>query len=222
MIKQIIDKLRGYKKQLQSIKNDIKSAEEDSKIKKEDKHYNITVSKQDNIYKVVVSDYITINDYLDELEIIDKDVINLISNNILWNSDLGRVNKGVFYVTFNENKLYNILVSENKIEVDQRTKIGDKTEERIININLNNNIYYYSSFKHDEIGSTYYHKFYNNDVTSMKLGELEFSKEEASFEIKNILSDLEQLECIENIIVLDMFKKLILDDLSEGSFKKLK
>lgn len=211
MIKEIINKLKNNKKQLQTLKANSENI-------KEEKSFDITVFKKNNISEVIISDYISGTDYIEKMKLIDKDLINLISNNILWNNSEQKINKGHFYIIFHSDKLYNILISGNIIKIDQRIKKDDITEERIINIDTNNNVYY-SSFKHDKIGSTFYHKFYSKNRL-YSLGDLDLSKDDALREIKTILFDLEQFDGIENIIDLELLKQSILDDLSEGSFKK--
>ena len=86
--------------------------------------FDITISTENNISKIVISDYISIGDYIKKSESSDEfHLLNLLSNSVLWNNRKQKVNKGIFYVTSTSNRLYNIFFTDKTIKIDERTKI---------------------------------------------------------------------------------------------------
>ena len=108
MLKIIIDKLKAKKEQLQKYKINNDGIEKVT-ILEEQNQVDINVSSQDNIFKIEISDYISISDFInkknsdDEYRILDK-----ICNCVLWNSDKQKVSKGTYYVIIIDNRIYNI------------------------------------------------------------------------------------------------------------------
>ncbi|MBP3635623.1 MAG: hypothetical protein J6J17_04150 [Bacilli bacterium] len=212
MFTEIINKLKKKKQELQNLNN--MPIEEKTT-------FDITIAKENNIYKMEISDYISIVDYVERTDLIDEfGVTDMISNGVLWNSKKQKVNKGIYYVLIVDGRLYNIFINGNDLAIDERTKINDITEERIIYFNTITSDYHYFSAKHDKTGSTFYTKYYSKN--GFDFGKLKFSKEEAYEEINNVISNLESIEKIICLIDIDLLKTGILNDIGNESLQKKK
>ena len=216
MFRELINKLKSKRQQLQKNNNvnEPKSVEE-NKI-------DIIVSKENNWFKIEISDYISIGDYVDEMKSSDKyTILETICNCILWNNKEQKFNKGTYYVINNNNYLYNILFTGEKIKIDERiqkekdeqTEKENITQERVIAVNINKNNYHYYSAKHELNGNTYYTKYYDKTRT-YSLGALDLAVEETYEEVKSVISNLESIEGIEQILNIQLLKEFILNDLS--------
>ncbi len=83
-------------------------------------------------------------------------------------SDKQKVNKGIYYVILIDNRIYNILFTDDKLQIDERiSPINDEyankeniTQERVITYLPTQNKYRYYSAKHESNGNTYYTKYY--------------------------------------------------------------
>lgn len=110
-------------------------------------------------------------------------ILDLVSNSVLWNSTRQKVNKGIYYVITIDNRIYNILFTDEEIVINERIKIlvdeqtqkENITRERDITFNINKNEYYYFSAKHDITGDTFYTKYYSKNKL-YSLGKLDLSE----------------------------------------------
>jgi len=218
MIRELIDKLKIKKKQLQKHKSDnivikTKSIEE--------KQIDIKISKNNNIYKIKINDYISIGDYIKKMKSDEKyHILDFLCNCVLWNNKKQKINKGTYYVIIVENCIYNILFTDTKVEIDERTKIEideqnqkeNITQERFITFDIEKNEYRYFSAKHDKTGNTYYTKYYNKN-SLFSLGELDLTEEETYEEVNSVISNLETIDGITNILDIQLLKEHILKDL---------
>ena len=209
MFKELINKLKKKKQRLQDLTD----------TQSEKASFNISISKEYGIYKIEVSDYVSIIDYADYVKLIDKyGITEKISNGVLWNSRKQKVNKGTYYVLIVENRLYNILVNDNDFILDERTQIENITEERILEFNTNSGDYHYFSAKHDKTGNTFYTRYYSKK--RLDLGKLNFSKEEAYEEVNNVISNLSNIGEITEIIDTNLLEINILNDIDTEYFQK--
>lgn len=226
MLKELINKLKSKKQQLQNCKTDIetKKLEEANKV-------DIIISAKGNIYKIEISDYISIGDYVEKMRSSDEYcILNLLCNSILWNCNKQKVNKGIYYVITIDNRIYNILFTDEKIkigerikvELDEQTQKEDIIQERVITFNLHKNEYHYYSAKHELNGNTYYTKYYNKNKL-YNLGVLDLSEEEETYEeIKSVIYNLESIEELRTILDIEMLKEHILKSLDKSlQLKKL-
>ena len=214
MFIKIIDKLKAKKQQLYNLKKYGESSQ------KEETPFGITLSKTDDIFKLEISDYISMKNYIERIKLIDTYNINsLLSICILWNSEKQKVNKGTYYIIEYDDIIYNILINDFRIHVDQKEKINGITEEKIIYFNNEDNSFSYSSLKHRENGSTFFTKFYNCSWVSL-IPELMLSSEEMLGDISSILSNLERINGIEKIFDTSLFEKYILNKLGINIYKK--
>ncbi len=214
MLKELINRLRAKKQQLDNL-NDSSDSLVD-KIIEEQNVFNIAISEENNIYRVDISDYISMTDYVERIKANDEfNLLDLISNNILWNSNMQKVNKGTYYALIVGNRLYNILINGDDLAIDERTKIDDIiTEERIIRFNISDSNYHYFSAKHYKT-DTFYTKYYDKK-SLVSLGKLDLSAEETFEEISSIVCNLDDIALIANIFDTSLIKKYILDDLSKN------
>lgn len=220
MFRELIDKLKTKKKKLQDYATNNETIE--NKPIEEQNDFEITISRENNISKIVISDYISIGDYVKKMESSDEfHILDLLCNCVLWNSRKQKVNKGTYYIISNGNRLYNILFTDEKLMIDERTRIEfdeqaqkeNITEERVIDINTNE--YYYFGAKHDKTGDTFYTRYYNkNRLFSM--GTLDLSAKETYDEISSVIYNLEGINRIETIIDIEFLKKQVLEDLDKN------
>jgi len=226
MFKELIDKLKAKKKQLQNYR--IENNTMETKTVEQNKSH-ITISVQNKISKIEINDYISMEDYEKIMKSSEEyQILELLCNCVLWNSNKQRVNKGTYYVIIVDNRIYNILFTGDKIKIDERTKIQldeqtqkeNITQERAITLNINKNEYRYYSAKHDKTGNTFYIKYYNKNRL-YSLGTLDLNKEEAYEEINSVIHNLENIEGIKNILNIPFLKTNILEDLGK-SFQQRK
>jgi len=219
MLRELIDKLKSKKQQLQ--KHEASNDVIETKQIEEEKEIDIKVSKQGNIYKIEISDYISIIDFVDKKNSSDEyKVLDLLCNYVLWNGSKQKVNKGTYYVINTSNCLYNILFTDDtidieeriKIELDEQTQKENIIEERLITFNIDEEKYRYYTAKHEQNRNTYYTKYYDKNRT-YSLGALDLSEEEALSEIKEVFYNLEGIEGINNILDIELLKSYIADDL---------
>lgn len=214
MIKDLIDKLKLKRKEIQNFNQ-------------------INISSKNNIYEIKINDYVSINDYNKIVNSSEEyKILNSICSSVLWNGDEQKINKGTYYVIIKSNHIYNILLSDEKIVINERTKINfdeqsqneNILQDREITLNINKNEYKYCSTKHDKTGDTFYIKYYfKNKVYD--LGPLELSEKEVYDEVSSVVYNLQNIEGIKNIINIELFELTILDDLSKklsNKNKKLK
>ena len=109
------EKLKNFKKRI------IKKQQEEvtatyrvaPPFEEEEEEFTLTTSKEDNVFKVEISDYIKIMNYVKRFKENDPyKLYDSISNNILRNGDRQRVNKGTYFVIYEANRLYNVLFQD--------------------------------------------------------------------------------------------------------------
>lgn len=183
--------------------------EDENKLTEEVDNFNIVISKDKIFFKIEITDDISISNYLSQIKLVDKyNITELLNMSILWDSRKQKINKGIYYVGMINYNFYNILVSDEFFKIDECIKIGDITEEKIVEFNLNTKDYSYSKLKHGKNGSTFYTKFYPFDLFL----DLELPREEAIFDILAVINNLENINGIEDIIDVRLLKSYIIDN----------
>ena len=224
MFRELIDKLKVKKRQLQTYK--INNAIVQNKPIEE--KIDIIISIQNNISKIEINDCISIIDFLDKKNSSDEySILDLLCNCVLWNGKKQKVNKGTYYVITVDNRIYNILFTDERIKIDERTKIEldeqtqkeNITQERVLTFSLNKNEYHYFSAKHESNGNTYYTKYYNKNGT-YSLGNLDLTDEETYDEVNSVIYNLEGIEGIETILDVEFLKVNILEGLGKNLLPK--
>jgi len=219
MIRELINKLKTMKHQLQ--KYNTNNATVATKPIEKEKEIDIKISKQDNIFKIEINDYISIVDFINKRNSSDEySILDLLCNGVLWNGKKQKVNKGTYYVINTSNCLYNILFTDETIDIEERIKLeldGQTQKEniiqdRIITFKVNKDEYNYFSAKHESNGNTYYTKYYSKDKRN-SFKNLELTEEAAYEEIASIISNLEAINGITNILDIELLKEHILEDL---------
>ena len=213
MLKELIDKLKAKKQQLQN------PTFYNQTIEEEKTKFEILLSQENNFFKMEISDYISITDYVERMKEIDHfGIESFIGNAVLWNSREQKVNKGIFYVIVIGNRLYNILLDGNIIKIDERTKHDDIIVERILWLDTDNNDYGYALHNHDLTGDTFYTRFFSKKRANF--GKLDLSADEFFKEISLVIANLEGVEGINNIFDINLLKRYILGDLGKNSNNK--
>jgi len=209
MIKEFFNKIKKRKNK--------EGIEEIQEIKKD--YFNINIDKIDDVLKMEISDYISITDYVEKMKEIDKyNLLDLVCNSVLWNSKKQLVNKGTYYILSYDGRLYNIILNEEGLKLDERIKVDGITEEKVIRINSNND-YSFSSLKHDKTGSTFYTKFYDN--STLKMGRLELSESKAYEQIETLIKNLKEDERISDILDIEQVENVLKDiKKKSGQIKK--
>ena len=91
MFRKSIDKLKAKNKQLQNYATTNETTQ--SKPIEKQSDFEITISSQNNIFKIEISDYISIGDYVKKMESNDKfHILNLLCNCVIWNSKKQKIN----------------------------------------------------------------------------------------------------------------------------------
>ena len=192
---------------------------------KEETDFNINITKANNIIKIEISDYISMIAFDDKIKSSNEySVLDLLCNSVLWNNSKQKVNKGTYYIIITDNRIYNILINDGKIKIDERTQMAldEQTqkeniiEERLITFKTNEEKYRYYVAKHEQNRNTYYTKYYDKNRT-YSLGALDLSEEEALNEINEFFYNLEGIEKISTILDLELLKSYISDDLRKNN-----
>lgn len=185
-------------------------AESLNEIKEELPFDMIEITEGEEGLRIEIKDYITCSLYTKLMEIIDLNKVgDNISFNIMWNGQCQKINRGFYYIVQGDN-LYNFLIDGNNLTIDERIKVDDIIEEKIIRYNFDSGEYRYSSLKHDKSGSTFFVKFYNKNGT--RLDNFALDKDVAFQELSQVLNNLEGLEVVKRLFNVDEVKNGILGD----------
>ncbi len=154
-----------------------------------------------------ISDYIKASAYVDRMREIDKEnIFNMLNNNILWDSHKQRISKGTYFVFTHNLRLYNILINEDNIKIDERTNIEEETLDRIFSFNTSSQDYHFFRCKHDKNGSSYLCRYYSKNGT--QLPNLELKKEEFENDFNSIISNLESFDSMKQVYDIKSLKML--------------
>ncbi len=97
------------------------------------------------------------------------------------------------YIIRANNKDYTISTSNDKVQISESTLIDNYTHESTLDIDFNNDTYTIGKYIHNEYKSTIYDKWYPSGILLLK--------EETALETtQNLLSNLEKIENIENVL----------------------
>jgi len=172
----------------------------------EEKPIIIKLSQENAYSKLIINDYYTIQDYVNKMKEIDKlGIDKLLNLSILWNSERQMINKGTYYIFSLNERLYNILINDEMIAIDERTPIGEHILNKVIKFTLNDNLFSYFRCKHDENGSSYDTRYYSpKGALIMELSKMEFNDD-----FNSIISNLKDFKDIEKIIEVNKIKRLV-------------
>lgn len=198
MFENLINKLKTKKQQLQNL------VFYNGHFDDHNPSFEILLSQENKFFKLEISDYISSVDYGERMKKIDNfGLESMISASVLWNSKRQKINKGTYFVITIDNRLYNILISDGNLIIDERTNIEQIIEERIIR--LENNNYWCTFFKHDITGNTFYTRYYN--TCGFSLGTLDLTKEETIEVFGSVIENLRNIDGIDGIIDLSIFEQ---------------
>ena len=172
----------------------------------------IEILQEHNYSKVVVGDYYTIQDYIEKIREIDVNGIeNLLNNSVIWNSGKQRVNKGTYYIFRHNKGLYNILVNDEQIRIDERIPIGEETSNKVLT--FKNSKYQYFRCIHDKNGSSRACRYY--DLVDNTL--LPLTREEFLTDFNIIMQNLSDFNGIENMINLHKLGSVVSQPICEDA-----
>ncbi len=172
------------------------------------KDIDMSISKEDDYFKVTVADYYTLSEYVEKMREIDKfGIEELLNNSVVWNSRKQRINKGTYFVFGHNNNLYNILVNDEQIRIDERIFIDEETLNRVITF-YSGQSYQYFRCIHDKNGSSRDCRYYKpNDDFPM----LELTREEFLQDFNATISSLKTFKPIDDILDLKKLDSYLFD-----------
>ena len=169
------------------------------------KPVNIQIFQEETFTKIIVEDYYTIQEYVSKMqEIDDIEIDKLLNNSVVWNSDKQKVNKGTYFVFKHNNNLYNILIQDNTIKLDERIPVGEETSNKVYTFNEED--YRFFRCIHDKNGSTYSCGYYNPKGSQI-LGIL---RDDFLRDFECTIQTLSSFGGIDNIINLENIRNSIL------------
>ena len=135
----------------------------------------------------------------------EKGVDKLLNNSIAWNGKKQKINKGTYYIFYHNEKLYNILINDEVIDIDERTFVNGETLNKVLTIYSDDRIFSYFRCIHDKTGSTYNTRYYNpKDASFMPL-----SKEDFLIDFNDICCSLSSFEYLKEIVDLNLIEQKV-------------
>ena len=172
----------------------------------EEKNIDIKITQEENYFKINVADNYKIQEYYSKIQEIDNlGIDKLLNNSVVWNSRKQSVNNGDYFIFHHNGNLYNILINDENIKIDERIPIGEETLNKVFTFYTKDSRYKYFRCMHDKNGSSYNVNYY----TSSKIPMLEISKEEFLSDFNKTIQNLETFKNIEKIINLNKFKNIV-------------
>ncbi len=180
----------------------------------------ISISRQEDYDKVTVADYYTINQYIEKMkEVDDCDIEKSLNTSVVWNSGKQRVNKGTYFVFTHKGSLYNILINDDIIKIDERHILDKNTFNSVITFYNNSPLYEYFTCMHDEHGSTYDTRYYSSKgFTPIKAFEM--TRSEVVDDWIFITRSLKTFKAIDEIVDMAKLDKYVFVKLDEYLFDK--
>lgn len=203
-----------------------KPDKESERLIAEDNDVEISLIGENGFYKLVISDYISLNNHKLDNVISSNGDVKAIYDELparIFVDDM-RVNKGIFYFIIFDNKTYVIYMCDNTLRINEFIKKDIDLEYNKKNVEFEKNLIYdketnhydFTIYRHDECRSSYYYKTYDNykEHTNyvLEFFNWELSEKDAFREINDLISNLENIPKIENIIDINFFKKLFKDN----------
>ena len=223
---------------MNNILNRLSSKKKDNN-KEIPKKYNIDIQKQDNIYRIIINDFISFEEFANLIKSNEKFKILNMPWAIICNSTTQGINIGTYYIINMNNHIYYLLLTEKKIIILERTieKMDEieeelyhkkvfgwpKSQTKLIKYDKEisiypNNSYGYRSVKHVTDGGSYDMKVYSSDNNN----PLQISTKEAYDNIYSIITNLETIPNINTILNIDNIKNIVLEDLKNKISNTLK
>lgn len=172
------------------------------------KDVDISISKEDDYFKVTVADYYTINEYVEKMREIDEyGIEKLLNNSVVWNGFRQRVNKGNYYIFRHNDKLYNILINDAEISIDERIPVGEETVNKVMT--FLDKSYRYFRCEHDKNGSSYDTMYYNPNGFPIKAFEM--TREEFLQDFNATMNSLKTFKPIDDILDLKKLDLYLFD-----------
>lgn len=202
MLKRLFKKRKNKSNEFKTI-----NVQEEPKI--EENTCEIKITKENNYYIINVNTYASTHDF------ITNEILNLISNNISWDNKEQKHKYGTYYIIKNNNEIYNILINDKEIRIDERVQFETYSHEKIITYDIEKNHFDYFQCKHDLYGSSYETLYYSSEDDGFFIKELELSKENTSNEINTILNNLNKYDFMQNILDIKRLQNILIKILNE-------
>lgn len=211
MFKGLIKKFKTLRNEVNNNKvYDIKDIQNDCVNESKCK---ITISSEDGYHKVTLSDYASINEF------IGSELLDLISMNISWDCRKQKFYNGSYYIITGNGIIYNILINDKMIKIDERIQFEDYSHEKVITFNLIENKIDFFRCRHTLSGSSYDTMYYHEGL-NFNLRELELDKDETFNEIITIFSNLDKYPFIQSILDFDTINNMISDNFGNNLNRK--
>ncbi len=215
----LIDKLKELRTKLISHKTDSFDVSLYDEIVTKRKSFNIDVFENNGLYKIEISDYISISDYLERIRVLNlEDIDSKLTSGVMWNGKKQCINKGIYFAFTHDDRQYCILKNENEIIIEERTKIGEEMQDKILEISLRDFKYHYFRCMHDKTGSSYDTRFYSRGSSVIK--KLELTREEFDDDFNGLVGRLSTFEYILDVIDILEINNLIISSIDDTFIKK--
>lgn len=173
----------------------------------------ITISSEDGYHKVILSDYVSISEFT------GSELLDLISMNISWDCKRQKFYNGSYYIITDNGIIYNILINDKMIKIDERIQFENYSHEKVITFDLEENKIDFFRCKHTLGGSSYDTMYYHEGL-NFNLRELELDKDETFSEIITIFNNLDKYSFIQSILDFDMVNNMITDNFGNNLNRK--
>ena len=182
------------------------------------KDIDISISRQEYYDKVIVADYYTINEYIETMrEIDDYGIDKSLNTSVVWNGKRQTVNKGTYYVFGINGNLYNILINDEVVKIDERHIVDKHTFNSVVTFYNNSQMFEYFTCMHDENGSTYDTRYYSSKE-DVAIKAFEMTRGEVVDDWIFITRSLKTFKAIDEIVDMSKLDEYIFVKLDEYLF----
>ena len=170
----------------------------------------IKITNYNGFYIIEIKKQLSILDYTKVIDEVDKSgVSDMVSGSIFWNSSNQTVNDGNYYITANNNQIFNLLFNDDRLSVDIRTNYDKYCDEKLITIDNDNNFTYWGA-KHDKKGNTTYDvKRFTNIVKK----DNNITTADFNIELNELIEKFKNNRYFSRIYNFDILRKRVFDNI---------